>query len=219
VGAGASSCLGVFISMGVVQNAAGTPTPETGAAVMQPRRVSSPAPHGLRGGGAHLWALLGRILAGGDGSPRAARECAGAVGVVTDPAIRRPAGAATDNRPQAPEPAAGIERAKSAKSIGVRSANGSPSGSRRTLPTAPNIATTSGCATAPSSPCSSLCAAPVRAGGAHRCAVPGRIHAGGDGGRRTAREQAGAVGIVPAISERAFSAPCGSRRGGACWGA
>src|ERR1035441_3205223 len=41
-----------------------------------------------------------------------------------------------------------------------------------------------------------LCAASVRGGGAHRWARLRRIHAAGDG-RRTAREYAGAVGVVP----------------------
>jgi len=45
--------------------------------------------------------------------------------------------------------------------------------------------------------------APVRGGGAHRWALFGRIHAGGDG-RRTARAYAGAVGDLPAISDRGF---------------
>jgi hypothetical protein len=59
-----------------------------------------------------------------------------------------------------------------------------------------------------------LCATPVRAGGGHRWALVGRIHAGGDG-RRTAREYAGAVGMVPVISDRLPRAPCGfsARRG------
>jgi len=37
----------------------------------------------------------------------------------------------------------------------------------------------------------------VRGGAAHRWALCGRIHAGGDG-RRTACEYAGAVGVLPA---------------------
>jgi hypothetical protein len=50
----------------------------------------------------------------------------------------------------------------------------------------------SACARAIGSSCggSALSVAPVRGGGAHRCALFGRIHAEGDG-RRTARECAG----------------------------
>src|ERR1022692_543067 len=86
---------------------------------------------------------------------------------------------AADPRPHrvrrrlAPELAAGIARVKSAKSIGVRTVNRLPAGA----------------------------GAPERAGhrdhpGAARLrALSGRIHGGGDG-RRTARECAGAVGVV-----------------------
>src|ERR1022692_2925065 len=87
----------------------------------------------------------------------------------------------------APELPAGIARVKSAK---VESASGPASGSA------------SGRSAQP-------CAAPVRGGSAQRWALFGRIHAGGDR-RRTARECAGAVGMVtesiaPAISGRASS--------------
>jgi hypothetical protein len=53
--------------------------------------------------------------------------------------------------------------------------------------------------------------------GAHRRALFGRIHAGGDG-RRTARECPGAVGVVPAIRSALLRAPsgCWARRGVAC---
>jgi len=47
--------------------------------------------------------------------------------------------------------------------------------------------------------------APCGGGGARRYALFGPIHAGGDG-RRTAREYAGAVGMVPAIPTRAGAA-------------
>jgi hypothetical protein len=85
------------------------------------------------------------------------------------------------------ELAAGIAHVKSAK---VESASGPASGSA------------SGTSAQP-------CAAPVRGGSAQRWALFGRIHAGGDR-RRTARECAGAVGMVtesiaPAISGRASS--------------
>ena len=46
----------------------------------------------------------------------------------------------------------------------------------------------------------------VRSGGAHRWALVGRIHGGGDG-RRTAHEYAGAVVLVPAIMTGLFGAP------------
>src|ERR1022692_989079 len=78
----------------------------------------------------------------------------------------------------APELPAGIARVKSAK---VESASGPASGSA------------SGRSAQP-------CAAPVRGSSAQRWALFGRIHAGGDR-RRTARECAGAVGVVPAISD------------------
>jgi hypothetical protein len=68
-------------------------------------------------------------------------------------------------------------------------ASGSPSGRRSWLLDAPKITTAEGlCARAIMAPCcSAACSAPVRGSGAHRWALFGRIHAGGDG-CRTARE-------------------------------
>src|ERR1019366_8827517 len=73
---------------------------------------------------------------------------------------------------------------------------GSPSGRRRRSRTSRTSRPPRGCAPAPSSRrAARLRPAPFRGGGAHRWALFGRIHGGGDG-RRTAREYAGAVGMV-----------------------
>src|ERR1035438_3479122 len=63
--------------------------------------------------------------------------------IVRMSAIRKPAVAATDNGLLAPELAAGSARAKSAKSIGVRSGKWLTLRQAQALPNAPDITTTS----------------------------------------------------------------------------
>jgi hypothetical protein len=88
--------------------------------------------------------------------------------IVRMSAIRKLAVEATDNELLAPELAAGIARAKSAKSIGVRSGKWLTLRQAQALLNAPDITTTRGCATAPASP---GCSAAVRRR-AHRWATP-----------------------------------------------
>src|ERR1017187_8715513 len=100
-------------------------------------------------------------------------------------------------------------RKQSAKSISVRSGSVAHPG-----PGAPERAghrDHQGRATTPSPPsCSAARPAPVRAGGVHRWAPFGRIHAGGDARRRAREYDRTRVGvvtgrIVPAISDGALA--------------
>ena len=106
--------------------------------------------------------------------------------IVRMSAIRKLAVEATDNGLLAPELAAGIQRVKSAKSIGVRAGNWLSLKQAQTLLNAPDITTLKGLR--------DRAIIAVRGGGAHRWALFARIHAGGDG-RRTAREYAGSVAV------------------------
>src|ERR1039458_6965546 len=172
--------------------------PQSNAARQDTRRPHCPPACSRRAGGKRLWSVrrVGPGLPGacsaspntqsvGD-SRRMKAVASDSISSQIMSAIRKPAVAATDNGPLAPELAAGIARGKSAKSI------------RRQVRQRLTLRQVS-----------RLCAAPVRGGGAHRWALFGRIHAGGDG-RRTAREYGGAVGMVTesialAISDRASS--------------
>jgi len=91
----------------------------------------------------------------------------------------------------------------------------SPSGGRRRSRTRRTSRPPRNCAPAPSSRRAARpCAAPVRDGGAHRWALFGRTHAGG-GGRRTAGEHAGCVGVVrplPTVLSSRVPCACSARR-------
>ncbi len=106
--------------------------------------------------------------------------------IVRMSAIRKLAVEAMDNGLLAPELAAGIQRVKSAKSIGVRAGNWLSLKQAQALLNAPDITTLKGLR--------DRAIIAVRGGGAHRWALFARIHAGGDG-RRTAREYAGSVAV------------------------
>jgi hypothetical protein len=114
--------------------------------------------------------------------------------IVRMSAIRKLAVEAMDNGLLAPELAAGIQRVKSAKTLGVRTGNwlntkrstGAPERARHFQigrPARPRHHRRA----------ARQCATPVRSGGSRRWALFGRIYAGGDG-RRTARGCAEVVG-------------------------
>jgi len=109
---------------------------------------------------------------------------------VASSAIRAPAVAATGNGRLVPELAAGIAGVKSAKSIGVRSGTWPTLRQTQTLLNAPDITTARGYVTAPSTPCRSAVRYADPCGGAHRWALFGRIHAGGDRGVASRRVEA-----------------------------
>jgi len=88
----------------------------------------------VRGGRAHRWTLFGRIHAGGDGRRTACEYD------TPEPSARWRS-PATDNGLLAPEPAADIQRVKSAKSIGVRAGNWLSLKQAQTLLNAPDITT------------------------------------------------------------------------------
>jgi len=126
----------------------------------------------------------------------------------------------TDNGLPAPERAAGIAR-EERDVVAVGSGNWLTLRQAEALPTSPDIATAKGLLAVLSRPH----AKPLRGGGAHRWALVGRIHARGDG-RRTAREYAGAVGVITGrfaaaisdrVSSRALRVLSAAGRGGWRW--
>jgi len=117
---------------------------------------------------------------------------------------------------------AGIARVKSAKSIRRQVGNWLTLRQAQALLNAPDITSGNGCATRHHRRAARLRDAPVGGDGAHRRALVGRMHAGGDG-CRTARGYAGAVGAVLAalvldtIRMSAIRARRSRRRTAGCW--